>query len=123
MNHNFADWELTQLLPKINLYNDTKAIDCMGYEQLVAVCKSMLKPEQWRYLWHWEDIRLYLKERGYIISIFCHAFEQEDRIIDRYEVSIIGDELYDEYFDTYEEARYEAIKHCLTLINNANVEL
>jgi len=67
--------------------------------------------------WTWEDIRLYLESKGFSINInhyalqeipyWCHVVNSIER--NSYDIG---------KFDTYEQAREEAIKWCLTKINS-----
>jgi len=72
MTHNFANWEITQLLPEKNPYSD---LDYKG----VWKSKKEIVPSKYysnlggdyeyddgiRDAWSWEDIRLYLLSKGY----------------------------------------------------------
>ena len=99
MNHNFADWEITQLLPK-NPY--------LEYDSTS---------------WTWEDIRLYLAEKGYIINVisdnngifFQYYYIEKTKIGDMIKINI---ERSSNDYSTYEKARKECIIQCLNLINN-----
>ena len=122
------------------------AIDYMSCLQSDSVCEAMLKPHEWRYAWAWEDIRLYLKlESLHIEYYWCdymyivndkYKYEDWSEVDsedlhydynyqeDCYGFRIIkfGNVIYDNKVEcsvlTYEEAREEAIKYCLSLINN-----
>lgn len=111
MKNNYADWEITSLLPLNNI----------NYNLLIKNDNNIVKQKENKYysddkfkkVWSWEDIRLYLKEKGFQIEI------------DNYNIANIYSEilftklyksLYQEPFNTYEEARREAIIYCLNLI-------
>lgn len=120
MNHNFADWELTQLLP-FKIYNVDNCITDNNEVFNSDKLGSIYEPEYKKTLpaWTWEDIRLYLKEKGY--EFFIRRFNSRPKFHDKpyhCEISINGewDNDFDFWYSTYEEARRKAIKYCLSLI-------
>lgn len=130
MNHNFADWSTTVLFNNTKIdrtcsFNDNTlyiVVDEGGEEDIVILndnaCYSIedcIKDYSYvdsRKAISWEDIRLYLKDKGYEFDIrkytmFGYQFNVwlNNECIDSYE-----------YFKTYEESRIAAIKYCLNLI-------
>ena len=149
-NHNFADWKLTQLLPK----NNPNEIGYRWYNEGINICLKLqddacsenqnhLIP---KYIYNrdaytWEDIRLYLLSKGF--EVFVSRIDEG-----RYEVRLRFPECTEGYhvgellkpfpasdddswidkpspleykeFSTYEEAREEGIKWCLTMLKNNN---
>lgn len=139
-NHNYADWDLTSLLPEnlisfpgVFWYEDRDEDRVIYhesdiYDQLEG--KTLDGFVQISTAWSWEDIRVYLQNKGYIIVVkpYVDEFENEDdesiqqilweyRLI-THEPLEINDEFYssDDYYHEYEEAREAAIRHCLKLI-------
>lgn len=121
-NHNYADWEITSLLPEINLYNKDycwygKKDDKMsvGLKYLSEINSNpsnsnlFLESIKNRDAWTWEDIRLYLKSKRYEILIGSAAITYIATIQGNVSIILTG-------FNTYEEARREAIIYCLNLI-------
>ena len=76
--------------------------------------------------WTWEDIRLYLKNKGFIINVHYWENNHEDYAIrlpytiSIYRNGLVIEEDYPDYSNTYEEARKDAIIYCLNLINNGH---
>ncbi len=74
-NHNYADWELTQLLPTTNLYSDTDEwVEIENEDGIFYILESQIEDEDCcgstiRDAWTWEDIRLYLLDKGFEIEI------------------------------------------------------
>jgi hypothetical protein len=136
--NNYANWEITQLLPEINPYlpkieycekqfnswenkeklllpywNDRGYIDCGIVQYKGEISSYYQHSNKDRDVWSFEDIRLYLESKGFSINInhyvlqdipyWCHLVNSIDR-----NSQDIGK------FDTYEEAREEAIKWCLS---------
>lgn len=155
MNHNFANWEITQLLPNTNpfllnrselenqfnvwekpesfsilypYWNDRKYLDfgyLLQYSEQLDIESHYQHSKFLRDVWTWEDIRLYLKEKGFIITINYWNKEISDDFNKGKRYSIIinkdGNSINDnhkEYFDTYEEAREYSIIHCFNIINS-----
>lgn len=140
MNHNFVDWEITQLLPEYNSYS---LINWIWYDSeyfLDFKEKENLEPELEYYYcihkasevrikdaWTFEDVRLYLKEKGFEICLDKANLMAVQRlgVPNKWKMKILHNTEYVEldnsykhkFYDTYEEARREAIKYCLTLIN------
>lgn len=133
MNHTFADWNTTVLFDNTNIErgcNDNNntihiVIDENNNEYIVIfkddACYSIDDyVEDYGYVdskkaISWEDIRLYLKDKGFVYSIIYNSkFEAYDIKISHYKTdSWIRFEL------TYEEARKEAIQYCLSLIKDS----
>lgn len=117
MNHNFADFEITKMLPE---YNN-------GYFKLVIDKNNILFDSEslnyqdyidnkYRFVWTWEDIRLYLYNKGYEINIYPNR--------DYYVTHIYFNKLLltiDSSFNNYEEARRKSIIYCLNLINDERI--
>ena len=144
MNNNFANWEITQLLPENNPYLlindvqvpdeiDAKAAWCSIEEEswdnkdlTIQLSLSYCETDVFAYLrdaWTYEDIRLYLESKGYIITVYPYVDdvtvdEPQYQILYTYEVLKDFETNEDfTYYHTYEEARNEAIIYCLNLIN------
>lgn len=147
MNHNFANWELTQLLPEENPYKliddvqipdeiDARAAWCSIEEEswenkdlTIQLSLSYCETDVFNCLrdaWAYEDIRLYLESKGYIITVYPYVDdvtvdEPQYQILYTYEVLKDYETDIDfTYYNTYEEARNEAIMYCLNLINTNN---
>jgi len=123
--NNYANWELTQLLPEINPYKSELFVEQQDWYLDIEQTDRFIHLGEYpdteyefiRNAWSWEDIRLYLESKGFSINInhyvlqdipyWCHVVNSIDR-----NSQDIGK------FDTYEEAREEAIKYCLTKIKN-----
>lgn len=108
---NYADWKITQMLPNNNPYNT------QVFWNYYAGNYSLSHTKWNTYVrdgWTWEDIRLYLESEGYYL---CRNMNTED--INKGLVNVWKNEKEYKSFleDSYEEARREAIKHCLKLIN------
>ena len=141
MNHNFADYELTQFLPEKNPFGLLNKW-CVEKEITELKKDGYGKPmlcddwdtdeffyEQFRLLrdaWTWEDIRLYLKDKGFVFNIIAVVDDTDNLEIPcqiLYTWNIIKLHVFEEtesydYVDSYEEARREAIIYCLNLINH-----
>ncbi len=119
MKHNFANWEITQLLPEKNPYSD---FDYRG----VWKSKKEIAPSKYysnlggdyeyddgiRDAWSWEDIRLYLLSKGYIIDIIYVMDREGEQLQWYFKVLTISTYETDEdftYYSTYEECREAAI--------------
>lgn len=72
MEHNFANWELTQLLPKTNpnhteysWYNKGNGVFLKSSDDAWSENQEYLEPkyEYNRDAWTWEDVRLYFTKR------------------------------------------------------------
>lgn len=126
-NYKYANWVITCLLPKNT--NPEVAIDEQGYIQTIKDCRAFLNDYQWKYAWDWEDIRLYLLNKGYIINIEYVAYPNKGYTAEIHDIVASISFYYDTYedwnyddgeeyiFQTYEKARKLAIKYCLELIN------
>lgn len=130
MNHNFADWEITQFLPETNPYQFfeylwVKEDRESEIELIIEYSDEYIKI---RDAWTWEDIRLYLSSKGFVFTVWEYDKEYEDTdnrpkhyfgfiilIGDNYS-SVNND---DKWYFSYEEARKAAIIYCLNLIKNA----
>lgn len=154
MNHNFADWDTTILFDNTNIenrcnnYNHTIyiVIDKNNNEYIVILnddaCYSIdeyVKDYNYvdsRKAISWEDIRLYLESKGFVIGIKIvdsmykallkktqsqvYSFYWEVYRIDANN-EILHRQIPDiTTFKTYEETRREAIKYCLSLIKESN---
>jgi hypothetical protein len=121
-NNNFADWELTQLLPDNKLHKNSRFL-------FLFDGKIHLKNHNWythqkkinskivKVAWTWEDVRLYLEDKGFTI---CYSANPKDCNAFVYKTNFDTDMFlngYQEIRGTYEEARREAIIFILTLIN------
>lgn len=148
--NNYANWELTQLLPEINPYlpriehcekqfnhwenkeklllpywNDRGYIDCGIVQYKGEISSYYQHSSKYRDVWSFEDIRLYLESKGYFISIDILYFNINHYYVDIYEQNKVFSDsstwLHSkrlEVYDSYEQAREEAIKYCLTKIKN-----
>lgn len=153
MNNNFANWDLTQLLPEQNPYKQKELPNYWWGMYKKSLFDGFIKsPENYedyfdfrlqayegdfgkiketkhqgrkllRDAWTYEDIRLYLESKGYIITVYPYVDdvtvdEPQYQILYSYEVLKDFEEEVDfTYYHTYEEARNEAIIYCLNLIN------
>jgi hypothetical protein len=119
-NLNYANLELTQLLPKYNPYfsfcyivKDVLDNIKLRYNQL-EIGDTVL-----RSAWSWEEIRLYLKDKGFYYS---QVFTYSEKACYFRVMRLKEGEFYEEHSGigdteiTYEKARLEAIKYCLNLI-------
>jgi glycine cleavage system H lipoate-binding protein len=151
MKHNYADWELTQLLPEspqtLNKDNHStvwlvKSIHTNGVFIYITdgvndTLDSLSEDEEGsniREAWTWEDIRLYLKSKGYIIEINTYITEDITKVAqsnydfvildlnnmtDDFKGGFSADPIFsnsEETYMTYEEARINSIKYCLQKI-------
>lgn len=121
-NNNFLNWELTQLLPEENPYlSKNHKYYCFvenysGNRLLkwdVRITGSRKTGTYLRDAWAYEDVRLYLKEKGY-------KFVEVPARNGLYQIWYKDEMIWDFYKDTYEEAREAGIKYCLELINKKN---
>jgi len=134
--NNYANWEITQLLPikdeESNYiwfkYNDWWANDKNLHD--VYLCKieeTYLHgfDEKCIYLrdgYSWEDIRLYLLSQEIEFFIDTDYGYDKKQYYFKVEIGKYGtadyeyydSEVHDWLFDTYEQAREEAIKYCLS---------
>lgn len=119
MNHNFANWELTQMLPDRNKFSEWY-IDSQN-NLINNSCINTFKDVVFTLpVWDWEDIRLYLKSQGFVI---CYTPDTKDCNAFIYRYNFDGDMFINdkkEIRGTYEEIRIESIKYCLNLINATN---
>lgn len=123
MNHNFANWELTQLLPEINPYSNIDEWVEIEDDDIVYMLESEIEDEDYygitvRDAWTLEDIRLYLKEKDFII---CYSSDTKDCNAFIYRYNFDSDMFLnnkEEIRGNYEEVREKAIVYCLNLINN-----
>jgi hypothetical protein len=131
MNHNFADFELTLLLPNIkytNLWdNFTGWCWCKEDEEEIELKEHYSDEyELLAFAWTWEDIRLYLESKGYEMLIDCIVDDVDfttQQVLYYYRILLNSTYEIEEdftYYNTYEEARRKTIIHCLNLINNEN---
>lgn len=142
---NFADWEITKMLPQKQIEvtdafshiflieEDNEVYNLLDFEEI---------PEKYTIAWTWEDIRIYLESKkvfinnehrtfvntsnlnatelemcGYQVTIKFYEnsnSDSEPRKKNRYLDEIVLPNLSKTY-PTYEEARREAIKYCLSL--------
>lgn len=140
-NYNFASWELTQMLPEINPYQFIEDDDYpnshkfkmkwYNIDDIITIqpSNSGLFDRGFDYLrdaWTWEDIRLYLEERGYILKISPYV-DIIDEKSGEFQIFYYFDIIYSStgeseddftYYHTYKEARREAIIYCLNNIDN-----
>jgi hypothetical protein len=132
---NYANWELTKLLPEA--FNELAIWICSDKKVRVSsVALSWIKEkfgEVWKQhykdhlkiAWDWEDIRIYLLDKGFEISIFPSDF-RHDSAKKLYSVRIYvyesrineTDTILLEDFESYESARNTSINHCLNLIKH-----
>lgn len=142
-NHNFLNWELTQLLPEKsqNYYSKYQSYeswilqyfntgeDCMVEDYYICAIEDdpdvkmyienlqdvvdNIKNVKYKQTWTYEDVRLYLKEKGY-------KFVEVPARDGLYQIWYKDEMIWDFYKDTYEEAREAGIKYCLELINKEN---
>jgi hypothetical protein len=130
MNHNFANWEITEMLPRNNenLVAVWRCLEGTFYIHTLTNNEhySNFKTYYKRDAWTWEDIRLYLESKDYYISISRNLNRTWDSTVfignisytyDIYKTWNNDDMTYTYEFETYEEAREEAIKYCLNKIN------
>lgn len=116
MEHNFADWELTKLLP------ENKSKEHVIYSDGWVISTTVLQYRTMRegefYAWTWEDIRLFLKKNGFriveninpeTIDFFCFDVWKWKNGYEGIEIAS-----FDAY--TYEDARRRAIIYCLNRI-------
>lgn len=147
MNHNFADWNTTILFDNTNIenrcnnYNHTIyiVIDKNKNEYIVILnddaCYSIdeyVKNYGYtdsRRAISWEDIRLYLKDKGFELKISPYVDNYDNDNADDFQILYYYDVIFvntgevepdNTYYHTYEEARREAIKYCLSLIKESN---
>ncbi len=125
MKRKFAKWELTQLLPFENPYKSTELCEQQDWyldeEETNRFIHLGEAPNNdytfLRNAWSWEDIRLYLLSKGLAYTI--HISERKKDLLHvEFVFHVNGVE-----YGTYEEARIEAIKQCLSMIkeNGTNV--
>ena len=133
--NNYANWELTQLLPEINPYQqdngETMYFSWIDFEGKLAVdshssIRFYANGKILRDAWNFEDIRLYLLSQE--IEFFMDTYYGYDKKQYYFvaEIGKYGTDIYEYYdsevhdwlFDDYEQAREEAIKYCLTKIKN-----
>jgi hypothetical protein len=123
-NHNYADWELTQLLPTTNLYSDTDEwVEIENEDGIFYILESQIEDEDCcgstiRDAWTWEDIRLYLLDKGFEIEIRRNNNQYTFKINCLKNNKIIDVVEYGYYSFEYELLRKTAIIECLNLINN-----
>lgn len=132
-NHNFVSWEITQMLPKFNPYQTTdmralrwvilpKYYNFPSFTQYTEYLQLRYnsKDKDWKDAWTFEDVRLYLKEKGYILTQTIDTNDINYHCVDVF----LFEDGYEGYLElsfrdsTFEKAREEAIKYCLNLINN-----
>lgn len=111
MIHNFADWELTKLLPQ----NKNKDFEIFSNEKVYHSGFEMDEDLYCNWAWTWEDIRLYLKKYGYEIQYYRTGWFNGN-----YCFKVLNYNTQTQYTEensnTYEEARKQAIEHCLKSI-------
>jgi hypothetical protein len=122
MNHNFCDYELTKLLGN-NPYYDNQirfywSIPKGGNDKNPVLLSA--KNDTSITAWTWEDVRLYLESKGFEIY-FYRQTPKSQYYWHIYKVNVkwyLNEDCNKIYivYDTYEEARFEAIKYCLNLI-------
>jgi hypothetical protein len=120
MNHNFADWEITELLPKKNPYKtdyfwryfDDNNKNNKNFDKCFVT-----RFQHFYYIqdaWTWEDIRLYLEDKFYFININKTFHDSEPMYLWSITCELYTTFIYEK--STYEQARKEAIIYCLKLI-------
>lgn len=132
--NNYANWEITQLLPEINPYKSEFFCEQQDWYLDIEQTDRFIHLGEYpdteyefiRNAWSWEDIRLYLLSQE--IEFFIDTYYGYDKKqyyfvveIGKYDTSdyeYYDSEVHDWLFDDYEEAREEAIKYCLTKIKN-----
>lgn len=126
--NNYANWELTQLLPQINPYGTDyhwiKPYPDSSFEKLTLAYHSKLSANQLcieRNAWTWEEIRLYLESKGFNINYKHNLFN------DKVSWSVCVNNMTNRVFstenieqDSYQQAREEAIKWCLNYVETSN---
>lgn len=117
INKNFADWELTCLLPINTTHRFLIRNDNTIHELELS---TFLNPSVYKVAWGWEDIRLYLESKGYYLGRGVNTFDVNFNIINVWYYDKEHEPYQVKVFirSTYEETRKEAIKYCLNLINN-----
>lgn len=124
-NYNFADWELTQLLPEKHTFSEwyIDSKNNLINNSCINTFKDIFSTLP---VWSWEDIRLYLEERGYILKISPYV-DIVDEKSEEFQILYYFDIIYSStgecendctYYHSYEEVRKEAIIYCLNQINN-----
>ena len=133
------EFETTKLLPEINPYiNEVdrrldmykiwvsykgKIYTTWSFEQ--ALMEVFVKDT-----WSFEDIRLYLREKGYEFYVTTVKFKNDSSkteykaVIDVFfesGYSFENEIILDSSYESFEETRLAVIQHCLNLINNENI--
>ena len=140
-SNNFADWEITKMLPKhysefdMRICSDGKFRKSSEDGEIKEWCKSQ-DEECWKcfldenvlHPYTWEDIRLYLLFKNIIIVVDIFRQTKGVDAFDDIVLSYCFDVHYSNstrfidspctMYPTYEEARKEAIIFTLNLINN-----
>lgn len=129
--NNHANWELTQLLPEINPYQqdngETMYFSWIDFEGKLAIdshssIRFYTNGKILRDAWSWESIRLYLESKKISFVVWEYnnktkygfiTWSKNNLLFPQYS-SCNNDDI---TFDSYEQAREEAIKWCLTKIN------
>jgi hypothetical protein len=136
---NYLDYETTKLLPE-NPYNNyppcwwilANYID--NEEPFLTGSGSIAYDADGMLAWTWEDVRLYLDEKGYIIeitydsgacgyipSIYNKITKEEYYYSSFNTFEKYGEDVeYGNIFTCFETARLTAIHYCLHLINDEN---
>lgn len=115
MNKNFANWKITQLLPEGNPYVD------FDYRAVWASTKEIVPSKYYcnlsgnydydngiRDVWTWEDIRLYLLEKGYELEIIFEIDIEGNQRLYYYNIHFfnsLDEEIDQTMYHSYEEAR------------------
>lgn len=131
---NYLDYETTRLLPE-NPYDNERNLwwisaDYLGEEEpILTASGSIAYDADGMLAWSFEDVRLYLRDKGYEFYVTTARFKNDSSkteykaVIDiffesgySFEDEIVLD---NEYY-SFEECRLAAIQYCLNLINNDN---
>lgn len=123
MNHNYLNWELTQLLPERNHYYKASARKGIWLDinnKYILSSGNAISYNFTRDAWIYEDVRLYLEERGYFLGREFSTYDKETTYINVWYFDDIHEGCIIKEITniSYEEARNEAIKYCLNEINN-----
>lgn len=124
MNHNYVNWEITQLLPdnphfiwgQSLVWINEKELDVhLSYSNLSG---EMVENDYLREGWTWEDLRIFLEIKGFWISYEHNPYDEDVSwyvCVNNNDNRIHSTKL--ELEKSYEIAREKAIKYCLGLLN------
>lgn len=120
MNHNFLPFEVTELLPKENPYNNG-FIYANAKEgiQLLHYCNLQYGESVNRDAWTIIDALIWLEEQGYYLLV-NYSQKQE---INKWSYTFVSSGqvrsfVTNKYYNSRIEAYIAGIKHCLNLIKN-----